>query len=169
MKTVILVRHAKSSWDYPQLSDFDRPLNGRGKRDAPRIGKYLTEQGIHADLIVSSPANRAITTARVIQEYQISPKPRIIEEQSLYHASAAAILRVVQAQPDSFNSLMIFGHNPGFTDCANQLTDSYIENIPTCGVVGVQFDVDSWLAVGFGIGNRLFFSYPKSITTNGEA
>ncbi len=120
MKTLILVRHAKSSWAYPHLSDFDRPLNGRGKRDAPRMGRYLAERGIHADLIVSSPANRAITTARTIQEYQVSPKPRIVEERSLYHASAATILRVVQAQPDDVNSLMIFGHNPGFTDCANQ-------------------------------------------------
>ena len=163
MKTLILVRHAKSSWDYPQLSDFDRPLNGRGKRDAPRMGRYLAERSIHADLIVSSPANRAITTANAIQEYQRSPKPRIVEERSLYHASAATILRVVQAQPDDVNSLMIFGHNPGFTDCANQLSDSYIENVPTCGVVGIEFDVNSWSVVEFGTGHQLYFHFPKGI------
>ncbi|MEQ8715152.1 MAG: histidine phosphatase family protein [Cyclobacteriaceae bacterium] len=163
MKTLILVRHAKSSWDYPQLSDFDRPLNGRGKRDAPRMGRYLAERDIHADLIVSSPANRAITTARTIQEYLVSPMPRIAEEPSLYHASAATILRVVQAQPDDVNSLMIFGHNPGFTDCANQLSGSYIENIPTCGVVGIEFDVNSWPVVEFGTGHQLYFHFPKGI------
>ena len=163
MKTLILVRHAKSSWDYPNLSDFDRPLNGRGKRDAPGMGRYLAEQGIHADLIVSSPANRAITTARVIQEHQGRPKPAMVEERSLYHASASTILRVVQSQPEGVNSLMVFGHNPGFTDCANRLCDGDIDNIPTCGVVGIRFDVSRWSDVGFGDGEQQYFYSPKGI------
>ncbi|MEQ9300827.1 MAG: histidine phosphatase family protein [Cyclobacteriaceae bacterium] len=163
MKTLILIRHAKSSWDYPHLSDFDRPLNGRGKRDAPRMGSYLAEQSIHADLIVSSPANRAITTARTIQEYQTSSKPELIEEHPLYHASASAILRVVQRQSETADHLMIFGHNPGFTDFANQLTDHYIDNIPTCGVVGIEFEADSWTEVAIGDGRQLYFHFPKGI------
>lgn len=163
MKTLILVRHAKSSWDYPHLSDFDRPLNGRGERDAPRMGIYLEENGIHADLIVSSPANRALTTARTIQQHQTSTQPHIIDERSLYHASASAILRIVQSQSETVNHLMIFGHNPGFTACANQMADTYIDNIPTCGVVGIQFGVNSWSEVAFGGGKQLYFYFPKGI------
>lgn len=163
MKTLILVRHAKSSWDDPRLADFDRPLNGRGKRDVPKMAEYLASKDIHADLIVSSPANRAITTAQIIQEYQPSPKPAIIQERSLYHASVSSILNVVQDQPDAAATLMIFGHNPGFTDCANQLTDAYIENIPTCGVVGIQFQIDSWAQAGDNVGVNIFFYTPKAI------
>jgi phosphohistidine phosphatase len=127
------------------------------------MGSYLAEQDIHADLMVSSPANRAITTARFLQENQNSPKPVIVEERSLYHASASAILRVVQEQSNSVDHLMIFGHNPGFTDCANQLTDAYIENIPTCGAVGIRFDVDRWGEVDYGTGVYSFLYFPKSI------
>lgn len=163
MKTLILVRHAKSSWDDPHLTDFDRPLSGRGKRDAPKMAEYLASKNIRADLIVSSPANRAITTAQIIQEYQPAPKPAIVLERSLYHASASSILNVVQDQPDAAGTLMIFGHNPGFTDFANQLTDAYIENIPTCGVVGIQFEIDKWSDVKFGCGEQLYFYFPKGI------
>lgn len=162
MKTLILVRHAKSSWDEPHLRDFDRPLNGRGKRDAPRMARYLADIGIHADLLVSSPANRAITTAKAIAGGQPG-NPEVIEEPRLFHAGASEILRVINEQPDSATTLMIFGHNPGFTDAANLLCDGDIDNIPTCGVVGVGFDVARWSAVEFGAGQQLYFYFPKGI------
>ncbi|MEM8895211.1 MAG: histidine phosphatase family protein [Bacteroidota bacterium] len=162
MKTLILVRHAKSSWDYPYLADFDRPLNKRGERDAPRMAAYLESQDIQAGHFVSSPANRALTTAKTIKEKQQSAN-QIIEDRSLYHASSSEILRVVQNQDTPESVMMIFGHNPGFTDCANRLGNISIDNVPTCGVVGINFNVDTWSAIDFGKGEMLYFHFPKGI------
>ncbi len=162
MKTLILVRHAKSSWDYPHLSDFDRPLNKRGKRDTPRMADYLVKQGIQAEHFVSSPAKRAIVTAKTIWDQQLSMHS-IIEDQRLYHASSSEILSVVREQETGVTTMMIFGHNPGFTDCANRLASTSIDNIPTCGVVGIRFEVNSWNEVNFGGGSRLFLLLPKTL------
>jgi phosphohistidine phosphatase len=127
------------------------------------MAKYLGEHGITADLIVSSPANRAITTARIIQKFQQSSNCDIIEEVALYHASVATILSVIHRQSDEVDCLMVFGHNPSFTDCANQLTNLDIANIPTCGVVGIRFDVDKWSGLKNGIGVPIYSFHPKRL------
>ncbi|MTI40953.1 SixA phosphatase family protein [Fulvivirga lutimaris] len=161
MKTLYLVRHAKSSWDYPDLSDFDRPLSARGERDAPKMGQRLADKSILPGLIFSSPANRAFTTAQVIAKGIGYPLNKIRTQQSIYHASEGTLLKVVQNAECDVKSLMLFGHNPGFTDFACSLSNEDIYNIPTCGIVAIKLDISSWSEVNFGLGQLEFFDYPK--------
>ncbi len=161
MKTIYLVRHAKSSWDFPELSDFDRPLNKRGKKNAPEMGVRLQNQGILPDLLMSSPANRAHTTALNIAEKIGYDKDKIRLNRKIYHASEAELLFLINEVEDDFNTLMLFGHNPGFTDLANILGNDWIDNIPTAGVVCLEFGVDSWKEIKPKSGKTLWFDYPK--------
>ncbi len=162
MKTIILVRHAKSSWKDLSLADFDRPLNKRGKKNAPFMGKKLKERKIMPDLILSSPAKRAKKTATVIAKEIGYLKKKIKYEKGLYHYGAEYILETVQNQDDKNEAIMIFGHNPDFNDVASMLLKSNpIYNIPTTGVYCIQFNVDSWKKVKEGIGESVFFDYPK--------
>jgi phosphohistidine phosphatase len=164
MKTLYVVRHAKSSWDEPDQADFDRPLNERGKRDAPRMGKRLKEKGIHPDLMIVSPARRTWSTARRIAKILEYPKEKIKADERLYHADDDRILATLQDVKDKCDIVMYFGHNPGLTDFVNSLMniERDIDNVPTCGVVAFQFNIDSWKQLTWGIGNLLFFDYPKS-------
>ena len=164
MKTLYVVRHAKSSWDEPDQADFDRPLNERGKRDAPRMGKRLKEKSILPDLLIASPAKRAWSTARRIGKVLEYPKDKIKVDERLYHADDDRILSVLQEMKDKHESVMYFGHNPGLTDFVNSLMniERDIDNVPTCGIVAFQFNIDSWKHLTWGIGNLLFFDYPKS-------
>ncbi len=163
MKKLIVVRHAKSSWDFPDLDDFDRPLNKRGKQSAPEMGKRLATRGIVPDLIVSSPAKRAITTAKRIAEELKFPKKAIVEEPIFYHDTMRDMVAVLNAIPSDVNILMIFGHNPMLTDLVNHLAGTDIFNIPTCGTVEIDFNVTDWEQVGKAKGKLVFFDYPKSL------
>lgn len=165
MKTLYVIRHAKSSWEDTNLPDFDRPLNERGKRDAPRMGKRLKERLIHPDLLLSSPAKRALSTCKRIAETLGLPKDGIKTDRDLYHADEEDILSVVRRLNDKYSTVFIFGHNPGLTDFVNSLSRDEamnIPNLPTCGVAAFSFDTDSWNKTDFGKGNFLFFDYPKS-------
>jgi phosphohistidine phosphatase len=161
MKRLFLVRHAKSSWDDPSLDDIDRPLNNRGKRNAPEMGIRLRKQGIIPDLLISSPANRAHTTAKRISEEIGYPKKKIQIEDRLYHGSSNSMLSVIHSQNNTINSVMLFGHNPGFTDFANMLCGINIYNIPTAGIVAIDFSIDDWSEVSYNTGELVFFDYPK--------
>jgi len=164
VKTLYIIRHAKSSWDASNVDDFERPLNDRGKRDAPRMGKRLKEKEIHPELLLSSPAKRALSTAKKIAKVLNYAKDDIKTERNLYHADEETILSIIQGMKDKHNSVMIFSHNPGLTDFVNSLMTGEIDidNIPTCGVVAFQLDVSSWKDVTWGSGKLLFFDYPKS-------
>ncbi len=144
MKTLTLVRHAKSSWKDGSLADRDRPLNKRGKRDAPEMGRRIAAAGIRPSLIVSSPAVRAWTTARIIADEIGYPREFLQRDKRLYLASVNGILDVIVAQDAGFNSLMLVGHNPGFTDFANYLVPGLTSNVPTAGVLSVELDTDAW-------------------------
>ena len=144
MKTLTIVRHAKSSWKDSGLHDRDRPLNKRGKRDAPEMGRRIQAHGIRPSLIVSSPAKRAWTTAKAVAEAINYPREFLHKEDALYLASLDTILDVIMAQDNGFNNLMLFGHNPGFTDMANFLVPGLTNNLPTAGVVSVEIDQDDW-------------------------
>lgn len=161
MKTLYLVRHAKSSWDYPALDDIDRPLSKRGKKNAPEMGERLVARNILPEILVSSPAKRAISTARRIADEIGFPREAIVSEDRLYLASVEDIVDVVRRTGNEVNSLMIFGHNPGFTDTANTLCGSDIYNIPTCGIAAIRFDTDDWQSVQPGEGQLLFFDFPR--------
>src|SRR5690606_35105361 len=125
MKTLYLVRHAKSSWDNLSLADFDRPLNKRGEKDAPEMGKRLALRNIKPQLMLSSPANRAYTTVRKIGAALAIPEKNIKTDEALFHADVQEILNVIGRQDDAIGSLMVFGHNPGFTELANFLTSNH--------------------------------------------
>ena len=144
MKVLTIVRHAKSSWKDTSLSDRDRPLNRRGERDAPEMGRRIREYGIRPSQIVSSPAVRAWTTAKAVAEAINYPREFLQKEDALYLASLDGILDVVMAQDNGFNNLMLFGHNPGFTDFANFLVPGLTNNLPTAGVVSVEIDQEDW-------------------------
>ncbi len=161
MKTLTLVRHAKSSWKNPHLSDRQRPLNKRGKRDAPIMGKRILEHGIRPSLIVSSPATRAWTTAKIIATQISYPIEFLQREDSLYLASLNGILDVVAAQDNGFNNLMVVGHNPGMTDFANFLSPGLTHNLPTAGVVCVQIAQDDWNLCERPQTELLVHDYPK--------
>ena len=165
MKTVYLIRHAKSSWEDESLSDFDRPLNERGKTDAPRMGKRLKERNLTPDLLLSSPAKRAFSTAKRIAEVLGYAKEKIKTDQTLYHADEDEILGVIRSVSDKNNCIFLFGHNPGLTDFVNAMNNDrkrFIDNVPTCGVVAFAFDITSWKLIDFGKGELLFYDFPKS-------
>lgn len=162
MKTFFLIRHAKSSWDFPELSDFDRPLNKRGNRDAPFMGKQLYASNIKPELIVSSPANRAKTTATIIAGELDYPKESILLKEELYHAPINTIMTVIRGISDEHNTIFVFGHNPGFTDFANEFnTEAYIPNVPTCGIVTVESSATSWKDIDENNSKLVAFIYPK--------
>lgn len=161
MKTLYIIRHAKSSWSQMDLSDHDRPLNTRGKVNAPFMGRKLMEKGEHIDTFLSSTAKRAITTASCIAEAFGEKRSSIHQSSGIYHAGKRELLEHINAIDDKNDSAAIFGHNPGFTDLANYITGEWIDNIPTCGIVKIEFEVDTWAAVSGGNGRMLWFDYPK--------
>lgn len=161
MKTLTIVRHAKSSWSDAALSDRDRPLNHRGERDAPVMGLRISDAGIRPSLIISSPANRAITTARIIAEQLAYPAEFLQREGALYHASLDTILDVVISQDEGFGNLMIVGHNPGLTDFVNHLVPGLTHNLPTAGVVSVTIDTDDWSLYDAAGVELVLHDYPK--------
>ena len=144
MKTLTILRHAKSSWKDASLIDHDRPLNKRGKRDLPVMGERIQQAGIRPSLILSSTAVRAWTTANGIAKEISYPTEFLQREQRLYHAGVRRIIEVLAEQDVGFNSIMIVGHNPGLTDFANYLLPGLTDNIPTCGVVSLTIDTDDW-------------------------
>ncbi|MCD0488757.1 histidine phosphatase family protein [Pedobacter sp. MC2016-14] len=162
-KQLLLIRHGKSDWGNSHLADFDRPLNSRGLRNAPEMATRLSNKHFIPELIVSSPAMRALTTARNFAQVWNKPLDQIKEEPSIYEANTTALLSIVNKLDDHFNMVAMFGHNPGFTEFANYLSDSNIHNIPTCGVVIIEFPFEKWNHVSADTGALKLFDYPKSI------
>jgi len=162
MKTILLIRHAKSSWDNTVQKDFDRPLNERGLKDAPAMAKRLLEKNVQIDALISSPAKRAITTCMLFAEvYSIKPKD-IITYNDLYNAQPPTFLKAIKAANDTFNTIAIFAHNPGVTDFANRLTDTRIDDMPTCAIFAIQADIEQWKDFEKAKRQFLFFDYPKN-------
>lgn len=162
MKIVYLVRHAKSSWKNADvLTDLDRPLNKRGKHDAPLMGRVLKDKEIFPDLLISSPALRAYTTALKIAELIEYPQTKILLDQRIYEAATSELLEVIQVVDNDHQSVMLFGHNPSYTFFANYYAKPALENVPTCGVVALEFPVEDWAMCTKENGKFLFFDYPK--------
>lgn len=164
MKTVYFIRHAKSSWDDPSLRDHDRPLNSRGLRDAPRMAKRLLGLDVAPDGILTSSATRAQQTATFFQEtLKVSPDDVIVDP-TLYHAWPDAIAASVKQLPESWNTVLVFGHNPGHTELTNLLeNDLYIGNVPTCGISGAKAPVTSWDTFSLSGARRFVYLYPKQV------
>lgn len=160
-KTLYLVRHAKSSWDNPDLDDFDRPLNERGLRDAPRMGERLNQRDINPDIIISSEAARALETAKVLAQRLQYAERKIVADAKLYHADEETLMHFVNGISDEYRIVILVGHNPGLSEFASLLLEDFDEDIPTCGVVAITFKVDAWKNVSPHCGRLKFFDYPK--------
>ncbi|MEE9429680.1 MAG: histidine phosphatase family protein [Melioribacteraceae bacterium] len=161
MKQLILIRHAKSSWSDYNITDIERPLNNRGKRDAPFMGELLFKKQIIPDIIYSSPAVRAFTTAKIIAQEVNYPTDKIIKKSEIYEASPGSLLQLVNSFSDEDKTVIMFGHNPGFTLLTNYLHNNFITNMPTCSVVHLSFDTNSWQEITADSGTLVRFEYPK--------
>ncbi len=162
MKQLFIIRHAKSSWNYTSLNDFDRPLNERGKHDAPLIAKRLLQKEITVDAFVSSTANRALTTATYFAETFGINKKNIIQIEELYHAPASLFYTVIKNLNNQFSSVALFSHNPGITEFVNQLTEVRLDHMPTCGVFAIECKIKSWKDFSSSNNQFWFFDYPKN-------
>ena len=161
MKSLYLIRHAKSSWATASLSDFERPLKSRGLSDATLMGKILFKKSLTIDLIRSSPANRAISTARLIAQEIKYPLDEIQTVKKMYHATMDDLLSIIYFENDEYDNVALFGHNPTFTDLSNYFTNAQIMNVPTTGIVAITFDTQNWGEVSPQNASLKFFEYPK--------
>ncbi|HET9532484.1 MAG TPA: histidine phosphatase family protein [Blastocatellia bacterium] len=161
MKTLLLLRHAKSSWDDASLRDFDRPLAPRGKKDAPRMGKALKERGPLPDYILSSPAARAqATTEAFIEAAGLEIEPQF--EEGIYDASSAQLMKIVRSIPDTSSCALMVGHNPGFEETLARLTGKH-ERMPTAALACIELKVDGWEDVEDGAGSLVWLVAPKEL------
>ena len=161
-KTLLLIRHAKSDWGNLMLSDFERPLNHRGEINAPEMAKRLVKRELFPQQLISSPALRAITTAKYFaKELHINAEV-IIQEKDIYNALTNTLLEVVNNLDESSNFTALFGHNPGITELINYLSNQEISHLPTCGMALLKFPFDQWKMVSSGTGELVFFDFPKN-------
>jgi phosphohistidine phosphatase len=160
MKELFLIRHAKSSWDDTALPDQDRPLDDRGKRDAPKMGKRLAKRDVKPDLILSSPAMRALTTAKIIAKKLDYKLKDIVVDDRLYAGEADNLLNLIHKLGDKLKRVMLVSHNPELTELAHRLS-SEITHMPTCAVAGFTFDEKSWSNIGKAKPARVTLEYPK--------
>lgn len=165
MKSLTLIRHAKSSHDNPSVRDIHRPLNGRGRRDAPAIGRHLDESFQFApDLIISSPASRAIHTARMIAKEIGADEWGIRQDERIYEAPLRSLLQVVREVHDDFAHVALFGHNPGLETFCNWLCgEKVIDGLRTAGVMMLEVDTESWAAVNQGCAKLKLYLFPAMI------
>lgn len=161
MLRLTLVRHAKSSWDDPAIADFERPLNARGRRDAPAMATRVAGLARRPERIVSSPALRAISTAHVFAGALGLPPERIELQPRIYDASRATLAEVVRGLDPGARHVMLFGHNPGFSELAHWLAACPFGEMPTCAVAGFELGVGSWREVDRGCGRLRHYLYPK--------
>ncbi|PTU32074.1 SixA phosphatase family protein [Stenotrophobium rhamnosiphilum] len=161
MRTLTIIRHAKSSWEQEGLSDFERPLNERGRRDAPVMAARLKKDAAQPDLLVSSPALRAITTARVFADVLGIPTENIQLQAKIYDASLGTLLNVVQSLDDQYPHIALFGHNPGLSQLAQRLAECNVDELPTCAIVQISLPIKHWRDAGAEIGTLSYRSWPK--------
>ena len=166
-KLLYLVRHAKSSWSDPSLSDRDRPLNKRGRRSAPDMGRRLAAQDHLPELIISSPAKRAFSTARKIAKELGYERSEIMTDESLYFSGTGGMLEFLENLDDGYQKVMIVGHNPAMTTLLNILSGSSIDNMPTCAVAVIDYHMASWSELRSIEGQLLVYDFPKNPAGSG--
>lgn len=162
MKTLYILRHAKSSWKFDELSDHDRPLNKRGRHDAPLMGHELATRGVNPDLIISSPAVRAISTATLVGKELDYDADDISIDTRIYGADEEDLLEVVTEAPAEVNTLLLVGHNEAISDFANLLSPEPVHSMPTAGVTGLSFNCDDWKEISKDNATLLFYDFPKN-------
>ncbi len=161
MKTIYLVRHAKSAWNVPGLDDIDRPLNDRGYSDAHDMASRL-RKAVQPDLLVSSPAVRALTTALIFARHLRYDAGAISIAPLLYGSGSDQYLSVIASLPDQHNIVLLAGHNPVITETANLLGGTTLDELPTTGIVGIEFDQPTWKEAAKAGGRMVFYDFPKN-------
>ena len=161
VRTLYITRHAKSSWSDANSSDFDRPLNERGLRNAPFMALMFHKRGEPVDLLVSSTANRALTTAFLFAKELGIPEQDVLRIEALYHSTIPTLLRTLNELPNTSQRVMLFGHNPGLTELVEYLSGEDIGNLPTCGMVRIDFPGEDWVQVSRDLGTLVWVDYPK--------
>ena len=162
MKTLYLLRHAKSSWSFDELSDQERPLNDRGRDDAPVMGQALAKRHICPDVIVSSPAVRAMSTAVLVAREMQYPHDKIVVEPGIYGADVNDLLAIIKGLPDGAGTVLLVGHNPTITETANVLSPSSLNEMPTAAVVCLRFTCEHWAEVNKANAEFYFYDYPRN-------
>ena len=162
MKRLTLVRHAKSDWSLPEQRDWDRPLNKRGQQDAPEMGRRLRQRKLTPDLILTSPAVRALATATIIARELRFPSERMQQDERLYLSSAEDMLAVIREFGGEARHLMVVGHNPGITEFADRIADDRrIDHMPTCAVVSGLVNLRDWRDLAWQTAIEVELDYPK--------
>ena len=161
MKTLYLVRHSKSDWVNKEINDIDRPLSDRGYRDAYHMSNLLVEKRNIPEIIITSPATRALSTAFIFARRLNISLEKIALKEGIYEARVEQFINMLQEIKDEHGAVMVFGHNSTITDLANQLGDCQIKLIPTSGVVCLDFNINSWKEINNNLGSLKFFEYPK--------
>ncbi len=159
MKKLYIIRHAKSSWSDETLNDFERPLNKRGKSNAPMMGERLKEKGVMPDIIISSPAKRAKSTAEMIAK-EIGYEKKVLFDENIYESSVDELRKIIKEIDNKKGIVFLIGHNPSL----NALAEYYVnfsQNIPTCGIVEIAFECDKWANIEHKNAKLLSFDYPK--------
>ncbi len=161
MKKIYLIRHAKSSWSEEGMSDYERPLNKRGKKDLHFMANRLKKFGIKPDLILSSPAKRAQKSVKIIAETIGYSMDNITYDESLYDSSYITYRYLFDSLDEKLNTIFIVAHNPTLTEVGERLSGAILTNIPTCSIVCIEFDVKSFKNIEENSGKIIFFDYPK--------
>lgn len=161
MKTLYLIRHAKSSWKDLSLKDFERPLNKRGKHDAPFMAKILLKKQVEFDKIISSNALRAKKTTKKISSELNIEKEKIEWNKHIYSARESSLFTMISKIKSKYNTVGLVGHNPELTNLSNILCNEHIYNIPTTGIVEIAFNVERWSEIKEKSGEFISFEYPK--------
>ncbi len=160
-RTLVMIRHAKSSWVNPLQSDFERPLNERGKREAPEMAAKLKQAGISPDLVICSTAKRTRQTAKRICEVLGYDMANVRWEEKLYHCIPSVFEELLYEVDEKVNTVFIIAHNPGITEFVNQLSPAFsIDNMPTCGITCAHFDTDEWNMFNSADKEVFLFEYP---------
>ena len=164
MKTLYLLRHAKSSWDNPDLKDFERPLADRGISDLPVMAERFKARNGNVGCIISSPAVRTKATAKMFAKQIGFPSDEISSNPELYFAGSNMFLKAASLLDDGCEAAMLVGHNPAITDFVNEMAGGDIDNIPTCGLVQLCLPIDAWSEIEFSSAELVDFDYPKKIS-----
>ncbi|MDY0327323.1 MAG: histidine phosphatase family protein [Arcobacteraceae bacterium] len=161
MKKLYLIRHSKSSWDNPNLSDYDRPLNNRGKKDRYSMAHFLSANNIHPDIVLCSPSIRTIKSLKAYKKILNISAKNIYLKQELYETTYDKLLMYINTTDNTYSNLFLIAHNPTLNDLVNYFIRDFTENIPTSGIVGLEFDCDSWEKISKTNCNMFLFAYPK--------
>ncbi len=163
MKKLVVIRHGKSSWKHPNLRDHQRPLKQRGVNNAFSIAKELMARNVKPDLLLSSPAVRALDTAIIIATNMEYPLEKIVTDSTIYEASVFELLKVLSAIEDTHETVFLFGHNPAFTSLVNHLQEEQLFNLPTCGAMGIELEITCWNQILETSGKQLFKLIPREL------